>query len=103
MDVIKRGAKRFLLKAENYIDFAARNPFLKQTSVTPNSINKLDSEFAPRNPEYYAITENDDTVSKSAPNNSNSNIQIETTNIAHSLFALNRSTEKLPNYLNTFQ
>ena len=34
LDVIKRGAKRFLLNAENYIDFAARNPLLKQASNT---------------------------------------------------------------------
>ena len=33
LDVIKRGAKRFLLNAENYIDFAARNPLLKEASM----------------------------------------------------------------------
>ena len=103
LDVIKRGAKRFLLNAENYIDFAARNPLLKQVSNTSNSINKLGSEFAPRNPEYSAITEYDNTISKLAPNNSNSNPQIETTNIPHSLFALNRSANQLPNNLNNFQ
>ena len=92
LDVNKRGEKRFLLNAENYIDFSTRNPLLKQASNTPNSINKLGSEFAPRNPEYSAIKENDNTISKSAPNISNSNLRIETTNIPHSIFALNRST-----------
>ena len=101
--MIKRCAKRFLLNAENYINFAAQNPLLKQASNTPNSINKLGSEFATRNPEYSAITENDNTISKLAPNNSNSNLQIETTIIPHSLFALNRSTNQLPNNLNNFQ
>ena len=48
LDVIKRGAKRFLLNAVKYIDFAARNPLLKQASNTPISFNKLGSEFAPR-------------------------------------------------------
>ena len=33
LDVIKRGAKRFLLNAENYVDFAARNPLTKQASI----------------------------------------------------------------------
>ena len=102
LDVIKRGAKRFLLNAANFINFA-RNPLLKQASNTPNSLNELGSEFAPRNPEYSAITENDNTFSKLEPNNSNSNLQIETTNIPHSLFALNRSTNQLPNNLNNFQ
>ena len=59
LDVIKRSAKRFLLNAENYIDSAARNPLIKQASNTPNSTNKLCSEFAPRHPEYSAITEID--------------------------------------------
>ena len=85
LDVIKRGAKRFLLNAENYINFAARNPLPKQAS---NSINKLGSEFAPRNQEYSGITEYENTISKLAPNNSNYNLQIETTNIPHSLFCL---------------
>ena len=101
--VIKRGAKRFLLNAENHIDFAARNPLLKQASNKSKSINKLGSEFAPRNPEYSAITEYDNTINKLAPNNSNSNPQIKTTNIPHSLFALNRSANQLPNILNNFQ
>ena len=55
LDVIKRGAKRFLLNAENYTNFAARNPLLNQASITPNSINKLGIEFAPRNPEFSAL------------------------------------------------
>ena len=64
--MVKRSAKRFLLNAENYIDFAVRNPLTKQASNTPHSINKLCSEFAPRNAEHSAFTENDKTISKLA-------------------------------------
>ena len=103
MDVIKRSAKRVLLNAENYVEFAARNPLIKPASNTPNSNSKLFSEFAPRNPEYSAITENDNSISKLEPNNSNFNLQIETVNIPHSPFALNRSSDKLPTKLNNFQ
>ena len=103
LDVIKRSAKRFLLNAENYVDFAARNPLIKPVSNTPNCNSKLCSEFVPRNPEYSAITENDNSISKLEPNNSHSNLQIETVNIPHSLFALNRFTDKLPTKLNNFQ
>ena len=53
LDVIKRSAKRFLLNADNYVDFAARNPLIKEASNTPNSTNKLCNEFAPRNREYF--------------------------------------------------
>ena len=102
-DVIKRGAKRFLLNAENYVDFAARNPLTKQTSNNPNSSNKLCSEFAPRNPEYSTITNTDNSINELTPNNLNSNIQIETANIPHSLFALNRSTKQSLLELNNFQ
>ena len=103
LDEINRSAKRFLLNAENYVDFAARNPLIKPVSNTPNSNRKLCSELAPRNPEYSAITANDNSISKLEPNNSNSNLQIETVNIPHSLFALSRSTDKLPTKLNNFQ
>ena len=103
VDRIKRSAKRFLLNAENYVDFAARNPLIKPVSNTPNCNSKLCSEFVPRNPEHSAITENDNSISKLEPNNSHSNLQIETVNIHHSLFALNRSTDKLPTKLNNFQ
>ena len=44
LDVIKRRAKRFLLNAESYVDFAARNPLIKQASNTPNSNIKLCTE-----------------------------------------------------------
>ena len=103
LGVIKRSAKRFLLNAENYVEFAVRNPLIKPVSNTPNSNGKLFSEFAPRNPGYSAITENDNSISKLEPNNSNSNHQIETVNIPHTFFALNRSTDKLPTKLNNFQ
>ena len=103
LDVIKRSAKRFLLNAEKYIDFAERDPLIKQASNTPHSINNFCSEFAPRNPEYSAITENDKTIIELAPNNSNFNTQIETANIPHLLFALNRSTNQLPKILNNSQ
>ena len=101
--MIKRGAKRFLLNAESYIDFAAQNPLLKQASNTPNSINNLGSDFAPPNPEYSAITEYDNTISKLALDDSNSNLKIDTINIPHSFFALNCSTNQLLNNLNNFQ
>ena len=102
LDVIKRNAKRFLLNAENYTDFAERNPILKQASNTPHSNNKLSSEFAQRNREYSAITENDNTIGKLAPNNLNSNTQFETANIPNSLFALNHSTIQSNKNLNKF-
>ena len=103
LDVIKRSARRFLLNAENYVEFSRRNPVIKPVSNTTNSNSKLCSEFAPRNPEYSAITENDNSISKLEPNISNSNLQFETVNIPHSLFALNHSTDKLPTKLNNLQ
>ena len=103
MDVIKRSAKRFLLNAKIYVDFAARNPLTKQASNTSNSTNKLCSEFAPRNPEYSSVTDSDNSINNLTPYNSNSNIQIKTANILHSLFALNRPTDELLSQLNNFQ
>ena len=103
MDVIKRSAKSFLLNADIYVDFAARNPLIKEASNTPNSTNKLCSEFASRNRQYSSITESDNSINKLAPNNPNSNNQIGTTNIPQSLFALNRSTDQLPSQSNNFQ
>ena len=49
LDAIKRSAQSFLLNAENYTDFAARNPLIKTASNTPQSNDKLFSEYAPRN------------------------------------------------------
>ena len=49
LDEIKRRAKRFLLNAENYNHFSARNPLIKPASNNPHSNDKLCSEFAPRN------------------------------------------------------
>ena len=49
LDAIKRCAKNFLLNAENYTDFAARNPLIKPASNNPHSNDKLCSEFALRN------------------------------------------------------
>ena len=103
LDVIKRSEKRFLLNAENYTNFAAQNPFIKQASNTLHSNNKLSSGFALRNREYSAITENDNTIGKSAPNNLNSNTQIETANIPSSFFALNHSRNQSNKNLNNFQ
>ena len=103
LDVIKRSAKRFLLNAENYVNFAARNQLTKQASNTPNSTYKLCSEFAPRNPEHASITECDNSINKLTSNNSNSNIQIETANIPHSFFALTRPTDQSLSQLNNFQ
>ena len=82
---------------------AARNPFTKRASNNPNSSNKLRSEFAPRNPEYSTITNNDKSINELTPNNPNSNIKIETANIPHSFFALNRSTDQSLPKLNNFQ
>ena len=44
LDVIKRGAKRFVLNAENYVDFAARNrlqnePQIIQIPLTNYAVN----------------------------------------------------------------
>ena len=103
LDVIKRGAKRFLLNAENNVDFAARYPLTKRASNNPNSFNKLCSEFAPRNPEYSTNTNNDNSINELTPNNSNSYTKIETANIPHSLFALNRSTDQSLPKLTNFQ
>ena len=103
LDVIKRGAERFFLTAENYVDFAMRNPLKKRASSNPNSSNKLFSEFAPRNPEFSTITNSDNSINELTPNNSNSNFKIETANIPHSLFALNRSTDQSLPKLNNFQ
>ena len=103
LDVIKRSAKRFLLNAKNYVDFAARNPLTKSVINNPNSINKLCSEFAQRSPECSTSTQNDNAISELTPNTLNSNPKIETANISPSLFALNRSTEQSFSKLNNFQ
>ena len=103
LDVIKRGAKRFLLNAENYVDFAARNPLTKRASNNPNSSHKICSDFAPRNPEYSTITNNDNSINGLTPNNLDSNIKIKTANIPHSLFSLNLSTKQSLPKLNNFQ
>ena len=104
MDLIKRSAKRFLLNEKNNVDFAAPNPLTKQASNTSNSTNKLCSEFAPRNPDYSSITDSDNSINKLTTNNSNSNIQIETANSPHSLFALNcLFADQFLSQLNNFQ
>ena len=103
LDVIKRSAKRFLLNAENYVDFAARNQSKKCVVNNPNSNNNLCSEFAPRNPEHSTSTQIDDSITELTINNLNSTPKIETTNIPHSLFALNRHTERSLSNLNHFQ
>ena len=103
LDVIKRSAKRFSLNAENYVDFAAQNQSAKCVVNNPNSTNNLCSEFAPRNPEHSTSTQIDDSISELTINNLNSIPKIETTNIPHSLFALNRPTEQSLSSLNHFQ
>ena len=72
LDTIKRSVKRFLLNAENYTDFAARNPLIKAASNNPHPNDKLCSEFAPQNREYSAITQIGNTISELTPNNSHS-------------------------------
>ena len=47
LDAIKRSAKRFLVNAENYTDFAAGIPLIKPASNNPHSNDKLCSEIAP--------------------------------------------------------
>ena len=101
--VIKRSAKRFLSNAENYVDFAARNPLTKSVINNPNSIKNLCSEFAPRSPECSTSTQNDNPISELTPNTLNSNPKIKTANISPSLFALNQSTEQSFSKLNNFQ
>ena len=103
LDVIERSAKRFLLNAENYVDFAARNPPTKSVIDNPNSTNNLCSEFAPRNPEHSTSTQIDNPISELTINNFNSIPKIETTNIPHPLFTLNRPTEQSLSNLNNFQ
>ena len=103
LDVIKRGAKRFLLNAENYVDFPAQNQFTERASINPNSSNNLCSELAPRYPEYSTITKNDNSINELTPKNLNSNLKIETANNPHSLFALNQSTKQSLPELNSFQ
>ena len=53
LDAIKRSVKRFLLNAKNYTDFSARNLLIKPVSNSPHSHDKLFSEFAPQNREYF--------------------------------------------------
>ena len=104
LDIIKRSAtKRFLLNAKNYVDFAARNQSTNCVATNPNSTNNLCSDFAPRNPEHSTSTQIDDSISELTINNLNSIPKIETTNIPHSLFALNRPTEQSHSNLNHFQ
>ena len=64
VDYISRDPKRFLLNVENYTDFAAANSIIKQSSNTPHSNDKLGSDFAPRNREFSAIPDNDNTIGK---------------------------------------
>ena len=103
LDVIKRSAKRFLLNAENYVDFAARNQSTNCVVNNPNSTNNLCSDFAPRNPEHSTSTQIDGSISELMINSLNSIPKIETTNIPHSLFALNRPTKQSLSNLNHFQ
>ena len=103
LDVIKRSAKRFLLNAENYADLAARNQSTNCVVNNPNSTNNLCSDFALRNPEHSTSTQIDDSIREITINNLNSIPKIETTNIPHSIFALNRPTEQSLSNLNHFQ
>ena len=103
LDAIKRKAKSFLLNAENYTDFAARNPLTKPVTNNPHSSNKLCTKFSPRNREYSEITKNDNRNSKLTPKNSHFSDKIVPTNILHSLFALNRPTNQLKEPSNNFK
>ena len=103
LDVIKRGAKRFLLNAENYVDFAARNPPTKCDENNLNSINKFGSELTPRNPEHSNITLTDNSISELSPINVNTKPKIEIANNPNSLSAFNRSADQSHSNLNNFQ
>ena len=102
-DVLAPGSSVIKTNAEIYVDFAARNQSTKCVVNNPNSTNNLCSDFAPRNPEHSTSTQTDDSISELTINNLNSIPKIETTNIPHSLFALNRPTEQLLSNLNHFQ
>ena len=82
------------LNSEIYTVFAA---LIKLASINPPSNDKLCSELALRNREYSVITQIGNTISELRPNNSHSNAKIEDANVPHSLFALNRSTDRLDN------
>ena len=102
LDAIKRSARRFLLNAENYTNFAAQNPLIKPAANIPHCNDNLCSEFAPRNREYSAITHISNTISEITSNNSHSNAKIEKANLPHSLFALNHSTDQLDKNFSNF-
>ena len=48
-DATKRSAKRFLLNAENYTNFAVQNPLTNLAANNSHSSYKLCGKFAPRN------------------------------------------------------
>ena len=103
LNAIKRSAKRLSFNAENYTDFAERNPLIKPASNNPHSSDKICSAFAPQNREYFEITQNSNTISNLKPNNTHSKDKIENANIPHPLFALNHSTDQLDKEFNNFQ
>ena len=100
---VKRSAKRFLLNAENYTDFAERNPHKKPASNNPRSSDKICSAFAPLNRDYSGIRQSCNTISELTPNNSHSKDKIENANNPLRLFALNHSTDQLDKEFNNFQ
>ena len=95
--------KLFLLNAENYTDFAARNLLKKWATNKSNSCDKLCSELAQQNREYAEITNKDNTISKLTPNSSHSSNLMEATNIPHSLIALNRPTNHLQQHSSNYK
>ena len=103
LDAIKQSEKQFLLNAENYTEFAARNPLIKPISNKTHFSGQLCSEIAPQNREYSEITNFSNTISKVAPNNSHSTNKIEITNIPHSLFALNSPTNQSQQHSKNFK
>ena len=103
LDAIKLSAKRFLLNAENYTDFAAQNPLIKLDAKNSNSSVKLCSEFDSQNREYSKITNNDNTISELTPKNSHSSTINWTTHIPQSLFVFNPPTNHLQKHSSKFK
>ena len=103
MDALKNSAKRFLLNAEIYTDFAAPISLVKPALNNQLFNDRNCSAFAPRHREYSEITQNSNTISKLTPNNSHSKDTIEITKIPHLLFDLIHSTDQLDKEFNNFQ
>ena len=77
LEATNRIAKRFLLNAENYNDFMARNPSIKPAS------NNLHYNY-----KNYEITQSSNTIDELTPNNSHTDDKIKNASIPPSVFCL---------------